>query len=135
LVDPDESDNNRIVKTSAKILVVDDDSGITLTFKSGLEENGFFVDVFNDPIQALLNFKIGAYDLVLLDVKMPKMNGFELYTEIQKLENNVKVCFITAFVVYYESLRQIFSTENISCFIKKPIEIDELVQRIRAEID
>jgi two-component system, OmpR family, response regulator ChvI len=84
-----------------------------MVYKTGLEQNGFLVDDFNDPVQALLSFRAGQYDLLLLDIKMPKMNGFELYREIQKIDDKVKVCFITAFVTYYESLRKIFDMRNI----------------------
>jgi DNA-binding response OmpR family regulator len=117
-----------------RIFLVDDDPDLSLTFKIGLEEHGFIVDIFNDPIVALSKFKTGRYDLLLLDVQMPKMNGFELYREIEKIDSKVKVCFITAFVVYYESLREIFPMTNISCFIKKPIEIYILADRLMAEL-
>lgn len=63
------------------------------------------------------------------------MNGFELHKEIKMIDNKVKVCFITSFVVYYESLKEMFPTAKISCFIKKPIEIDQLVKKIRAELE
>ncbi|MGC2574756.1 MAG: response regulator, partial [Candidatus Nitrosopolaris sp.] len=117
-----------------RILIVDDDPDITLTFKLGLEKNGFSVTVFNDPLKALSKFTKGLYDFLLLDVRMPKMNGFELCREIEKIENGLKVCFITAFVVYYESLKEIFPAAKICCFIKKPIQIKELVDRIMREL-
>jgi two-component system, OmpR family, response regulator ChvI len=117
-----------------RIFLVDDDPDISLTFKIGLEEHGFVVDVFNSPTVALSNFKTGTYDLSLLDIQIPKMNGFELYREIEKIDSKVKACFITAFVVYYESLREIFPMTNVSCFIKKPIQIDILADRLRAEL-
>jgi DNA-binding response OmpR family regulator len=117
-----------------RIYLVDDDPDIRFTFKIGLEAHGFVVDVFSDPTVALSKFKTGTYDLLLLDIKMPKMNGFELYREIEKIDSKVKVCFITAFVVYYESLRDIFPMTKVSCFIKKPIEIDILADRLRAEL-
>jgi two-component SAPR family response regulator len=66
---------------------------------------------------------------------MPKMNGFELYQEMEKIDNKVKVCFITAFEVYYEALREVFPNLEIGCFIRKPIEIDELVKRIKKELN
>ena len=116
------------------IFLVDDESDISLFYKTGLEQNGFLVDIFNDPLQALLSFRTGQYDLLLLDIKMPKMNGFELYREIQKIDGKVKVCFITAFVTYYESLREIFDMQNIHCIIKKPIEIRNLIERITTEL-
>ena len=117
-----------------RILLVDDEYDIALAFKISLENNGFAVDTFNDPEEALSNFKAGLYDLLLIDVKMPKMNGFELYREIEKIDNKAKVCFITAFEVYYKSLRELFPTMRIDCFIKKPITTDDLVQRIKSEL-
>src|ERR671932_2840012 len=88
-----------------RILLVDDEHNITFGFRIGLEDNGFVVDTFNDPQEALSNFKAGLYDLLLIDIKMPKMNGFELCQEIERIDNRVKVCFITAYEVYYKSLR------------------------------
>jgi DNA-binding response OmpR family regulator len=124
---------NTATKKSPRTLIVDDDQDITFTLKSGLQNYGFSVDVFNDPLEALLEFKADTYDLLLLDIKMPEMNGFELYREMEKIDNKAKVCFITSFVTYYESLREIFPATKVSCFIKKPIEIDKLVERIMTE--
>lgn len=118
-----------------KILIVDDDSDITLAFKKGLENDGFNVDVFNDPQEALSNFEASKYDLLLLDIRMPKMNGFELYKEMDKIDNHVKVCFITAFEVYYEALREVFPSMEVECFIRKPVEIGNLVKRIKNELN
>ena len=122
------------MSSKGSILIVDDEIDITLAFKKGLESNGFLVDTYNDPLTALLNFKSDFYDLLLVDVRMPKMNGFELYQEIEKVDKKSKVCFITAFEVYYHALREIFPTLEVGCFIRKPIEIDDLVKRINAEI-
>jgi two-component system, OmpR family, response regulator ChvI len=118
-----------------KILIVDDDTDITLAFKKGLENDGFNVDVFNDPQEALSNFEASKYDLLLLDIRMPKMNGFELYKEMDKIDNDVKVCFITAFEVYYEALREVFPSMEVECFIRKPIEIGNLVKKIKNELN
>jgi len=117
-----------------RILLVDDEHDITFSLRIGLENNGFVVDTSNDPEEALSNFKAGLYDLLLIDVKMPKMNGFELYREIEKIDNKAKVCFITAFEVYYKSLRELFPTTKVDCYIKKPITTDDLVQRIKTEL-
>jgi DNA-binding response OmpR family regulator len=122
------------MSSKGNILIVDDEIDIILAFKKGLESNGFLVDIYNDPVAALLNFKSDFYDLLLVDVRMPKMNGFELYQEIEKIDKKTKVCFITAFEVYYHALREIFPTLEAGCFIRKPIEIDDLVKRINAEI-
>ena len=124
-------------KTSAgckRILLVDDEPDVTITFKMGLEGKGYKVDEFNDPEEALAHFKIGVYDLLLLDIKMPKMNGFQLYEELEKLDKEAKVCFITAFEVYYRSLRELFPQIEIDCFIKKPIDSEELIKKIQLEL-
>jgi len=122
--------------SSYNILVVDDEPDITTTFKKGLENNHFaVVDAYNDPTLALSNFKPDFYDIVLLDLKMPGLNGFELYQEIKKKDENVKECFITAFEVYYEQLRKDFPKLNVGCFIKKPVDIDSLVKRIKEELE
>jgi two-component system, OmpR family, response regulator ChvI len=118
-----------------RILIVDDDHDIALAFGKGLEINGFKVDTFTDPTSALSEFKAGIYDLLLLDVKMPKMNGFELFGEMVKIDDKVKVCFITAYEVYYQALREVFPTLNIECFIRKPIEIAALVEKVREELN
>ncbi len=115
-------------------MLVDDEQDITFALSTGLEDKAFAVDAVNDPQEALSNFKAGLYDLLLIDVKMPKMNGFELYREIEKIDNKAKVCFITAFEVYYKSLRELFPTTKVDCYIKKPITTDELVQRIKTEL-
>lgn len=80
------------------LLAVDDDNDITFTLKVMLQQCGFSIDVFNEPHVALKKFKPNYYDLILLDVKMPQMNGFELYQEINKIDKNTRVCFLTAFV-------------------------------------
>lgn len=118
-----------------RILLVDDDPDITLIYTTCLTNHGFVVDVFNDPLEALSNFRQGVYDLLLLDIKMPKMNGFELFGKIEKMDKDVKVCFITSFVSYYESLREIFPTPKVNCFIKKPIETYNLIRRIKTELE
>ena len=128
----DEKETNTTKKP--RIFVLDDDNDVALTLKVGLENNDFTVDTFNDPAAALCSFRAGVYHLLLIDIKMPKMNGFEFYREIEKIDSRAKVCFITSFVAYYESLNEIFPTVKVSCFIKKPIEIDNLVKRIKAEL-
>ena len=121
-----------------RILLVDDEPDLTTVFSMGLEDNGFKVVVFNDPLLALSEFKKGSYDLILLDYKMPTMNGFELYKEIRKIDDKVKVYFITAIEIYHEELekkfRSAYDKEDIKLFIQKPIEIDELVRQIKEKL-
>ena len=120
---------------SKRILIVGDDPDFTLAYKRGLESNGFEVTAYNDPLVALSNFKSNFYDLLLLDIKMPKMNGFELYEKIEeKTDGRTRVCFITALEVNYEALREISSTLDVGCFIQKPILIHELIKRINIEL-
>jgi DNA-binding response OmpR family regulator len=112
-------------------LIVDDEPDVILTLKTVLEVNGFKVDAFNDPILALSNFKTGSYTLVLTDIKIPKMNGFKLYQEIKKIDDKVKVCFMTAYDMYYEEFRRVLPELNERCFANKPITIDDLARRIK----
>jgi DNA-binding response OmpR family regulator len=119
-----------------KILAVDDDSDITLTVKVGLEASSLFqVDTFNEPEVALSSFKAGLYDLALLDMRMPKMYGHELYDEMKKIDGRLKVCFMTATYQNYEALRAAFPAIEIECYIQKPVEIKDLVRRINAELE
>jgi DNA-binding response OmpR family regulator len=118
-----------------KILLVDDDLDITDTFSIGLEDTGLFeVETYNDSIEALSNFKPYLYDFILLDIKMPKMSGFELCDKIKKLDGNVKVCFISAFDPYSDELKEEFLSLKVECFIPKPIQIKELIERIHVEL-
>jgi DNA-binding response OmpR family regulator len=114
------------------VLIVDDEADINLSLKVTLEENGFEVNTFDDPILALDNFKKGVYDLVILDIKMPKMHGFELYREIRNIDNEVKVCFLTAGEMYYGIYDDIF---NENQFIRKPIENKELINKVNEMIN
>ena len=110
-----------------KILIVDNEPDINLSLKIFLEENSFQVDAFDDPIIALDNFRKGVYDLLILDIVMPKMHGFELYREIRKIDNEVKICFLTAREMYYGAYADIF-TQNT--FIRKPIQNQDLIKQI-----
>jgi DNA-binding response OmpR family regulator len=117
-----------------RILIVDDEPDITLVLKMGLEANGFVVKAYNDPIQVLSNFSAGSYDLLLLDIKMPKMNGFELYKRLQQIDHKVKICFITAFELYFDEFRRIFPKLKVECFVSKPVSIDILSKVIKEEL-
>ena len=117
-----------------RILVVDDEQDITLAFASGLKQNGFEVDVFNHPEEALSNFKLGYYDLLLLDIRMPRIDGFELCKKLREKDKNVKVCFITAYEIYYNTLKKDYPTLDIGCFIQKPVSIPDLVEHVCSEL-
>ena len=116
-----------------KILVVDDESAITRVCKMALEESGFTVDAYNDPKQALTNFNRSHYDLLLIDVKMAGMSGFELYREIKKIDDKARTIFMTAFEPYEnEALKEFLNVKGN--LLKKPFEISELVSSVRKEL-
>jgi len=115
---------------SKRILVVDDESDICFVLKQVLGENGFVVDSYDDPLIALEKFKADFYNLVILDIKMPGLDGFSLYRKIKRLDKKVKVCFLTAGEMYYRLDSDIFSSVPAKCFIRKPIENEELMARI-----
>lgn len=117
-----------------KILIIDDEPDITFTIKNILENNGFAADSFNDPILALNNYKVNFYDLVILDIKMPKINGFELYIKTREQDPKAKICFLTAITTFNEDFRKIRlalgKTINEDYFIQKPIKIQDLVKKL-----
>ena len=102
--------------------------------KRYLEDNGFKIYVFNDPIIALKSYKINFYDLVILDIKMPKMDGFQLYTKLREQDPKVKICFLTASEMFYEEFRKARSELgriiDEDYFIQKPIRIEVLIKKI-----
>jgi CheY-like chemotaxis protein len=118
-----------------RIMVVDDEHDIARLFAIGLESNGFVVDVFSDPLSALSNYKVRHYDLLLLDIRMPKMNGFELYQKIKDIDVKAQVCFITAYEESLNDFNRLFPDfEEVDCFVRKPIEIRNLVNIVKSKV-
>jgi CheY-like chemotaxis protein len=122
--------------TKGRILVVDDEPDITLTLEVGLETIGLFdVETFNDPKSALKSFKPGFYALVLIDIMMPKMDGFQLYESLKKIDPNVKACFLTASEMYYGERRELeHCALNKDVFLQKPISTDDLIKEVNKKI-
>lgn len=126
-----------------RILIIDDDPDTTFTFKSGIEDSNnsskhnkrIEVITYNEPLNALSEFKPHFYDLLLVDINLPQMNGFELSEKMLKIDINVKVCFMSAGGVNREAIREIYPAISFGCFIKKPVTIDYLIKRIMAELD
>ena len=126
-----------------QILIVDDNPDITITFKRAREEenrndnNGisFQVNAYNDPLLALIEFRPDFYDLMLVDINMPKMNGFEFSTRILELDVNPRICYMSSGLINQEALREQYPTLSIGCFIKKPVTIEYLVRRVKAELE
>jgi two-component system response regulator ChvI len=129
--------NNDKKNDKQKILIVDDEADITTALKMYLELQGFHVDAFTDPVNALAQFKAGFYHLLILDIKMPEMNGFELYKEIKKKDDTVKVFFLTALSKMHDYdafKKEVFPKEGERYFIAKPIENEDILKRINTVI-
>jgi len=127
-------ENSNLKNKTKKIMLVDDETDILWLFKMILESDARLkVDAFSDPIVALENFRPGLYDLLLIDIAMPKMNGFELYDKIRKLDKKVKISFVTASEMFYEEIRKEAFPEfdTTICFIRKPIANPDLIQQVR----
>jgi DNA-binding response OmpR family regulator len=112
-----------------RILIIDDELDVTITLRLALEHYGFMTDSYNDPVLAYKDFRDGVYDLVLLDIKMPVVDGFLLYQKIRRTDNSVKICFLTASEYFHEQIRKEegFDGFNQESFLRKPIEINELI--------
>src|SRR5919197_4324964 len=123
-------------RNNSRILLVDDEPDAALVYKIVLEHNRFKVDSFTDPLLALSNFKPNLYDLAILDIKMPNMNGFKLYQEIKKIDSKVKVCFLTASEMFYEDYRKNeVAEEDVTAldkdlFLLKPLSNQDLLQQV-----
>jgi CheY-like chemotaxis protein len=125
-----------------RILIVDDDDDIITTLKVGIEESNTNnankkIEVYtsSNPVVALSEFKPNFYDLLLVDINMPHMNGFELCEKILAIDINVRVCLMSSGEINWEALREMYPTRQEGCFIKKPVTTDYLLERIRSELD
>ena len=128
------NENNNNIAT---ILLVDNESDNTCVLSMGLEDAGFKVDAFNDPMLALSNFKPNFYALSILDINMPKMNGYELYKEIRKIDDKIKISILTVSEIYNESLKAPPPRllDDVKCFIPKPVAIDDFVKKVKEELN
>jgi DNA-binding response OmpR family regulator len=128
---------------SKRILIVDDDPDITFTFKMAFEDANrisgnkvsFHVNTYNDPLVALSEFKPDFYDLLLIDIDMPKLNGFDFCVKIFEVDLNPKVCFIVSAPINQEALRDQYPSLSIGCFIETPVTMDNLIRRVKAELE
>jgi two-component system OmpR family response regulator len=133
-------ERNKKTMKKNRILIVDDEDDVNLLFKMVLEDNGYKVDTFNDPLVALQNFTAGSYDLLLLDMVMPNMNGFELYQKMRMLDDKAKICLLTASGINHEEFKKraasVAGIENDieNCFFIKPIENEELIKKVKAQL-
>ena len=115
-----------------RVLLVDDEPDVVYLVKKSLERNGFVVDAYTDPILALQNFKGGVYSLLLLDIKMPKMNGVEFFRTVEKEDDKVKVCFFSASEYLTSNVKdELYNSPDKFLFISKPISIPEMTRQIK----
>src|SRR5262252_887901 len=125
------------------MLIVDDDEDITITFKTAIEDSNncdnanrrIKVYTSNDPVLVLSEFKQNFYDLLLIDINMPHMNGFQLCEKIFAIDINVRICFMSSGEINRKALRDIYPAISVGCFIRKPVTIDFLIKRIMSELD
>jgi DNA-binding response OmpR family regulator len=126
-----DKDSSTNTANNARIMLVDDEPDINAALSVVLKRAGYDVDTFDNPFIALEKLKPGFYGLIILDVKMPQMDGFELYREIKKVDRKAKICFLTASELYYENFRkEKFTSLDKELFIIKPISNAELLKKI-----
>ena len=113
-----------------RILLIDDEHDIVYVLKKGLQMKGFNVDGFTDARKAIEQFQPDAYDVVITDIKMPEMNGFEVYKKIREKDANLKVYFLSAFDSYENEIKNLSNGTNSAEFIKKPITYNDLAQKL-----
>jgi DNA-binding response OmpR family regulator len=126
-----------------RILIVDDDPDITYTFKKAFEEanriggnnTSFHLDTYNDPLVALSEFKPDFYDLLLIDINLPKMNGFDFCVKVFEVDINPRVCFMSSGLINQEALQEQYPSLSIGCFIRKPVTMENLVRKVKAELE
>lgn len=122
-----------MAQVNKRILIVDDEKDVGMTLKMILENYGFDIDCFTDPVVALESFKPNVYDLTILDIKMPKINGFELYHELKSRDSKIKTLFISAlsyFTAYKTYNSKVNPIEGERKFIKKPVTNKELLEQV-----
>ena len=110
-------------------MIIDDDKDITNLFSIFLEYNGYVVNAYTNPVEGFNNFGKNSYDLIILDLKMPKMDGMTLYHKIKEIDNNVIICLTTADINYIEDLRKdIIDIDKIVLY--KPVLLKDLKNKI-----
>jgi DNA-binding response OmpR family regulator len=115
----------------ANILIIDDNRDITYLLKIGLERSGFGVTTYNNPMDAVMDFSPFTYDLIILDIEMPGMDGFQVYQDLKNIDEKVKVCFFTALEEYEDGIKSALLYEGGSCqVLKKPTTIHALVEKV-----
>jgi len=118
-----------------RVMVVDDEPDMVRVMKYGLAKKGYDVTAFTDPLQALDHFRPGQYNVVLLDIRMPKIDGIELYRRIRAIDSEVVICFVSAYEQYKRQFEIAYPQEQSGCFIPKPVRMDNLAAIISSRIE
>jgi CheY-like chemotaxis protein len=137
LLSSDEQQEER----KKRIMTVDDEEDVVFCLSKVLQETGQFdVDGFTDSQYALSSFKQAKYDLVILDIRMPKMDGFELYEKLKNIDKNVDICFLTAvndfneYRIIHPDITDEIEKDKDSCIIDKPADSEQLIKKINKVI-
>jgi DNA-binding response OmpR family regulator len=126
-----------VAQVKKRILIVDDERDVGMTLKMILENYGYDIDSFTDPAVALEQFKPSLYDLTILDIRMPEINGFELYDQLKSRDPNIKTLFLTALnsvVSYNTENSTVYSIEGKRLFVKKPVGNKELLEQVNSMV-
>jgi CheY-like chemotaxis protein len=120
------------LKDHFRVLLLDDEADIVRVLKRGLELKGFMVDAFDYPQEAIKSFKPNVYDLAILDIRMPGLNGFTLYRQLKKIDPSLTACFLSAFEMHPEEFKKVFPSmaDSVKTIIKKPVTISNLIKEI-----
>ncbi len=117
-----------------RVLLVDDEPDIVASLKTALERRGYEVDGYTKPEKLLAEYKPRTYAMAFLDIRMPVLNGFDLYRELKKRDDALKICFLTAFDVYYSEFQKMFPDVEVKCFLRKPVRTSDVVEVIEKTV-
>jgi DNA-binding response OmpR family regulator len=117
-----------------RILIVDDEPDIARSLKLGLERRGFAVDTFCDPLEALANYNSGVYQLLIIDLRMPGLNGVELGNSIREKDPGALMWFLTAFELHSDEFKKMVPNIDSCVMVRKPISIKELARKMEIEL-
>jgi len=118
-----------------RLLLVDDELDITQPLKFGLQKKGFSVDAENDPVKAMANFRPDSYDIAIIDISMPEIDGFTLGRQIKEVDGDVHIVFLTALDVYKKEFSKMFPKMKVDGFLTKPMSIGDLVDHLNSILE
>ena len=114
-----------------RVMVIDNQADLARAFKVGLKSSDIEADAYTDPLQAIKDFQPDKYDLVLLDIHMPAIDGFDVYRELKRIDSDVPICFLTAFDFKEAEFKRLFPDANVDRVLRKPITMSNLLEEVR----